>query len=364
MKEEFSFLAIFQDPLLTIIALILMSTVWMIIPMESKPIDPKSYTTKEEVDSIKKDIQLIEQRINEQQLIIQRLIRELGWLESQLKEAKAKPKAKKEDIEQIEQMINELRLEIQRKREELSWLESKLKEMKEKIAKAEGKEDIEQIKQKIRELEIKIQSKKQELSWLEKQIKKAKEERAKAKEKEHTLQGLIARLQNELKSILEENKRLEQEIDNMEEATAKSGGGFNPIIKSDKKPFFVELVDNHLFPVDQEHYDEVFGYLEVQGGKIVSAVKKTRKPLISGEDIKRIENPRSDFHKVLGSLNKKEERIVFLVHEDSFEIFRKAREIALERGFEIGWWPHEKDSITFVSAGGKAIGSTGRPRRP
>jgi hypothetical protein len=42
----------------------------------------------------------------------------------------------------------------------------------------------------------------------------------------------------------------------------------------------------------------------------------------------------------------------FVVHEDSFEIFRKAREIARERGVAMGWHPVEGQAPLRLAANG------------
>jgi len=270
-KTESSLLEIFQDPLLTIIALILLGTVWMILPRSPNPVDPKVYADQNEAASLKERIRL--------------------------------------------------------------------------------------LKEKIRELQATIQRLKEKLHWVENQMNKQKEEMDESKEQEDLLQTLLAKLLNELRAKREEVARLEQEFAELQGTSKKSGGGFAVVQETDKSSFFVELVKGRLFPVDEDHYDELFGHIEVEDGKMVAAQKSTRKSYISGEDINKIENPTSTYQKTLLDLNPEETYLVFLLHEDSFQLFRKAREIASTKGFETGWWPHDDESILFVgSGGGEQIG--------
>ncbi len=70
-----------------------------------------------------------------------------------------------------------------------------------------------------------------------------------------------------------------------------------------------------------------------------------------GESAVQLEQRSSDFQT---SLNKLEGRgfAYFVVHDDSFEVFRKAREIAHARGIAIGWHPVEGKAPLRLSANG------------
>jgi hypothetical protein len=74
-----------------------------------------------------------------------------------------------------------------------------------------------------------------------------------------------------------------------------------------------------------------------------------------GERAADLDRPRSTFQKKLAGL----ERggfAYFVVHDDSFEIFRKARDIARARGVSVGWHPVEGETPVRLST----IGSLGK----
>jgi|GEM_PF-3159121 len=278
-KDNADVLEMFQDPLLTIIALILLCTVWMIIPKAPDPIDPRAFTAQNAIDSLQISQQAMDKLMQENLAKVEELQKELAWLDSQ----------------------NKLTLEVAAKREEKSaWLDS---------------------------------------------------------------------LKTKLESLLSEKREairnLEQSLPDTNAPPApKLGGSFTVFKQTDKKQVLVELVQNRLFPVDADHYEAKEVYYQMENGSVESLVKATRKPYFRGEDMDAIASFDGEFQKLLRTLNTEEQFIVFLLHSDSFAIFRKAREIAMNQGFEIGWWPYERDGIIFGgSGGGRRIGSSGRSPR-
>ena len=359
-RDEFSLVEVFEDPLMTIVALVLLSTLWMIFPSESKPVNPEVYYNLDEIDILKKEIESMAGKITQLKLEEQQRSEEVKWLEGVKETTRVDDKRNQKNTEEMGQEIVGMENLIKEKREELKQLEDKLKIAQEDLNKAEGEGDTEGILANIKKLNEDIERMKKELSLVEGRIIQAKKDLEKEKERKNSQEDLTAQLQNRLKATQDETKKLEAERKGTV-SDAVSGGGFKPIFESDRIPLYIELANNQLFPVDEDHYDVNYGYLKIEDGSMVQATKKSRKSQTHGESIEEIERTQSNFYKVLNKLDSKKERIIFLLHSDSFQIFKKARELALKKGIEIGWWPYEDEYLILVSDGGEGIGSTDRP---
>jgi len=353
-KSDFSLLELFQDPLFTMIAIVLMGTVWVIIPGKSTPVDPKVYVTQDEIHSLKREVGLKEENIKQLQTEVQRLKEEIGRLESTISAKSELDEGKYgKNLEEINQKINEIKNELERKREELKLLEDELKKAKEGLDRAKKKEDIELILARIKQLEKEIEKKREDLGRLEEIIRKVWQERERAKEHGDKQKNLIAHLQRELKTKLEAIKKLEKELEEFKD-DEKPGIMIKGIEETKKEEDVVfQLINNRLFPVDDEHFNVETVYLKMEGGQTVRAVKRTRKSYVKGENIDEIQKPDSKFQKTLKKLNSTKVRICFDLHNDSFEIFRKAREIVQNSNFEMTWRPTLQEEIIFTSGIGR-----------
>lgn len=344
MKEdEASFLEIFQDPLLTIVALILLNTPWIVIPERIEPVEHKP--------SIKKETISIEDKINKLKIEIKSNHEELEWLKKKVEELNAMLKGEGEDIDQINQKIQELQEELEKKKEELKQLEDTLKKAKEELAGLPGVGNVEELYSKIAELEKEIEERRGELRQLEKQIEIAKQHAVDAEVQADAQKKLIAELKIKRDALLAEIAKLDAEL-----GKRKTGRGFHSIKQTNKRAYYVELENNRLFPgfwhgsnVDdiKENYDTYYIYVK-------------RKPTVKGESIEEIEKANSVFHKILNNkINHNKEYIVFMVCDDSYEIFRKAREIAEENGIDVAWRPFNG---VHLAGGGGGVGKPPQPR--
>jgi hypothetical protein len=79
------------------------------------------------------------------------------------------------------------------------------------------------------------------------------------------------------------------------------------------------------------------------------------RPGVAGESITELDDRRGDFQEVLSRLDKSKQYIAFLVRDDSFSVFRKARQIADAAGFETGWELLGVDEPIKFGEGGTAI---------
>jgi hypothetical protein len=79
------------------------------------------------------------------------------------------------------------------------------------------------------------------------------------------------------------------------------------------------------------------------------------RPGVAGETMAEMDDTSSKFQAILSQLDKKKQYIAFLVRDDSFNIFRKARKIADEAGFDTGWELLGIDEPIMFGEGGTAI---------
>ncbi|ERN43158.1 hypothetical protein KR51_00000500 [Rubidibacter lacunae KORDI 51-2] len=75
-----------------------------------------------------------------------------------------------------------------------------------------------------------------------------------------------------------------------------------------------------------------------------------------GESSGDLARPGSEFRQLLASLNPRGDYLAFVVRPDSFEVFRKARQIAQAEGFEVGWEPFPSERSLAFGSSGRSIG--------
>jgi hypothetical protein len=156
-----------------------------------------------------------------------------------------------------------------------------------------------------------------------------------AKARKANLETENIRLENQKKSLLEEKERLAKRMADLkkrgEEAVEEKIQGFRfPRERaSAKKPYWILLSGDEVFPV--KNADSGWSYWE----KYVSV-----RTFPNGEEIRPIAGrglrSEKEIRAIFSSVSPASFYPVFIVQPDSFVRFRKAREIALEMGFEFG----------------------------
>jgi len=137
---------------------------------------------------------------------------------------------------------------------------------------------------------------------------------------------------------------------------------------SSKQGVFFECRDNQLYFVDKAGLDDQVEKLMstlnpgVRGGDLESFLKAIQgqevgnlyykvdpryllvgrmgleaRPGIPGETLEELADPNSKFQAILSQLDKDHQYIAFLVRDDSFTVFRKARQVADDTGLDTGW---------------------------
>lgn len=104
-----------------------------------------------------------------------------------------------------------------------------------------------------------------------------------------------------------------------------------------------------------QNYSTTTRYYEarVAGGSGIAYVPL---PEVEGEKPGDIQEESSNFREVLQNLNPQTDYLAFLVRSDSFTGFRQARELAWEKGFDVGWEPMEGDRTIVFGSQGRAVG--------
>lgn len=157
-------------------------------------------------------------------------------------------------------------------------------------------------------------------------------------------------------------------------------------VATDKGAVFFECRNEQLFFVDKAAMDEqvtkllstlpgnvksgdLKGFLKaIQGQEIgneyytvnpsyllTALLALDARPDVKGETLQQVENAKGKFAGILNRLDPKKQYIAFLVRDDSFEIFRKARLYADSVGYDAGWELLGKNEPIKFGSGGAAI---------
>ena len=157
---------------------------------------------------------------------------------------------------------------------------------------------------------------------------------------------------------------------------------------SSKQPIFFECRNDHVYFVDKAGLDEQVEELmsklnpggrggdfevfqkSIEGQEVGNLYYKVdpRYLLVgkmvletrvgtSGEGAGDLESPNSKYQATLTLLDKDKQRIAFLVRDDSFNVFRKARHVADSLGLDTGWELLGIDETIKFGEGGTAIGT-------
>jgi hypothetical protein len=157
-------------------------------------------------------------------------------------------------------------------------------------------------------------------------------------------------------------------------------------IVSDKTAVFFECRNNQLFSIDKATLDDQVAdmlnsvgagarsgdigqflkaiqgrqvtnrYYRVNPSYLLAAVMALEPiPEVPGEKIEQLDLSSNNFHLMLSQLSSKKQYIAFLVRDDSFPVFRKARTLADEQGYDTGWELLGIDEPIKFGAGGTTM---------
>lgn len=162
-----------------------------------------------------------------------------------------------------------------------------------------------------------------------------------------------------------------------------------PLAKqTDKQAVFFECRSNEVFSIDlgrlQDQVAEVLnatgpgarsgdieGFLKIARSRVITNqyyrvdpnyllagfLALDPKPEAAGESQDQVEKPNGKFQFILSQLDPKSQYAVFLVRDDSFPVFRRARKVADQLNFDVGWELLAADEPIKFGTGGSRIGS-------
>ena len=356
-KKDDSLFDMFQDPIMTMIALILLSTLWMIIPCESKEKSPAYYERKASIDSLRSSINIYDKEINMLEIKLRRVKRELDWTTEKADNQVDTQSTNADSLNNdVIRSSKELQEKLRRGKEELHRLERMIAKARKKAALAPGGEAIRSLFQEINATQGILDKKMKELVRIENQRIDAENKGNGRKSELGSLQSHHDELLKEIELKRDKKELLENELDELGENEApgdemKSQKGFTVVGPTDKKIFYMHLRNNALLPVDDQHYSVETGYIKMKNGRMVSAEEQSPLASAQWESVAEIENGSGAFKAALKKLSPEKYCIIFLVDTRSFHVFRNAREIARGKGFEVGWKPFTNNSIVLVSRG-------------
>jgi hypothetical protein len=139
-------------------------------------------------------------------------------------------------------------------------------------------------------------------------------------------------------------------VDNagLDDQVEKLMSALNPGVRGGDLESFLKVIQGQ--EVGNSHYRVDPRYL------LVGKMALEGRPGVPGETMTDLENPNtSQFQAILSQLSKTNQYVAFLVRDDSFSVFRKARQIADEAGFETGWELLGIDEPIKFGEGGTAI---------
>lgn len=108
---------------------------------------------------------------------------------------------------------------------------------------------------------------------------------------------------------------------------------------------------SHMLPIKADLESCQFR-LDGEASQEKAAIKVLRRAGEEGETLADAEKEGSLFHQKLGQLNPNEASISFTVYPDSFDEFRRLRQIIWERKFDYNWLPMHAGEVILLSWGG------------
>jgi hypothetical protein len=157
-------------------------------------------------------------------------------------------------------------------------------------------------------------------------------------------------------------------------------------LSTDKQPVFFECRSNEVFAVDlgrlQDQVGEVLKSVDsgVRGGDMAQMIKVLGgrqitneyyrvnanylltgmvalepRPEAVGESLEKVNQANGKYQFILSQLNPNKQYVAFLVRDDSFVVFRRARELADKKGYDVGWELLGSDEPIKFGAGGANI---------
>lgn len=292
MNEENEFLKILQDPLLTLLGLILFGMLWIIVPGNYALKDSISFVElRKQTTMIERAIKDYEDKFHQEKI---KLVEKQNAVKYQNSELATK--ALLSEVQDLEERAKNLKLQIRSQTGFIYTLRNLLQE---------SDENIENF-----------------VKWLERD--------------RNQLQDQISTVRQQVKFLRDSKNKLENQAKNM---TRASRAEILP--EEGQSVIFLEADGREIFWILKPNYE----FVELDQDAFLNvAVRSTS---ANGERDWEIERGFSVFQQVLQDVEPSRAVLYFYVRQDSFDVFLKARLIAERYGFSVGWDPKPEGPILF-----------------
>lgn len=341
-NKDGSLLEIMQDPLLTMVAIILFGTLWIIIPGGRGAADGvDSQKLRSQLVELEQVLQVLEQQIfGTETRIAAEEKKQTEWKKSALLQERQVTA----DIDRAKKKIGEVNIALRKKEKELSDLSSGLDGAEEYKPEVDL---IDDLQRRIDDLEREIYKKGKVLGAVDSPITDTSLEDGvgashpeKIKEKTVKVLRAIDLEETRVKALQEKREGLFQVL-----KTKRGTGEYSAAGTSGKEALAFEADGGKLFLIDHENYEVLeTGYMNTKNGK-VRARNIGRKKTVTGDTRSMLNKGSSIFRKTLSQASSDKKYIMFLVRKDSYALFLNARLIAEQAGFRVGWMPFEDGPI-------------------
>jgi hypothetical protein len=350
-KKNDSLFELFQDPIMTMVAMILLATLWMILPDEAKAKGTAESHDRKSTDSLHALIDKADKEINLHEIQGRRMVRELAWFEEKSGQIPESERRKADSASNdMAQKAEKLRQLASQRVEELRRLEAMLDAARKHGIRNPHGESIASVEQLLSQTQGEYEKNMSDLARLQLDLHETEARAADRRIKLEDLGRDRDELQRELASKKEERGKLQQELDALLGKPKSEGTGkFEVIYENKKDRLWIKLSNDRLLPVNRRYFDVKTGYLSMADGKITSTRGSQYSPYSSApwQTISEINAPGGPFLSALDKVSPSDHCVVFLVDQYSFKVYREARKIARTKGFEVGWEHYEKEDVVF-----------------
>ncbi|MBD3337103.1 MAG: hypothetical protein GF355_16430 [Candidatus Eisenbacteria bacterium] len=341
MNEDASILEIFKDPLLSIIALIMMGTLWIIVPQAGGS------------PELQEEIQKLEERITQIQLRIEILSAELESLVVPGGEAFDDPERIAAGVEQLRERLRALEDELNRLQIELAQLEQQLGTQR---GAGEDEPSLAELERRISRLREQIAEAAEQLRRLQDELKRARAAVVSGPGASSGSPGSVREVEARIIDIRAAISELEAKKTELENTISQASGigAYTESAVRNKEEILFEGLRNRLFHLDEKSYRRE-AFRTIHNGRIVNIVKWVLRDSAKGVGTADLDRPGNEFRRRLEEADPRTHYVFLGVQKDSFEVFRKARQIAWDMGFVVSWNPWEAGPI-YSGPGDPRIG--------
>jgi hypothetical protein len=359
-RKTESLFELFQDPIMTMVAMILLSTLWMILPDKTHSKEALNPRERALADSLHVVIDKMDKEINLNEIQGRRLVRELTWLEEKAGKIPETERRKADSASKdMAQQAEKLRQLASQRMEELRRLDEMLNGARRHGVRNPHGESIGSIEQLLNQVQGEYEKNMSDLARVQLDLRETEARAADYQKKVADLGRNRDELQRELAAKRDERVKLQQDLDVLaSKPKLENTGNFEVVYANKKDRLWIKLSNGRLLPLNRRYFDVKTGYLTMADGKITSTRGSQYSAYSSApwQKISEINTPGGPFLSALEKVSPSDHCVVFLLDRYSFAMYREARAIARSKGFEVGWEVYEKEDVVLGQESGDGGG--------